>query len=292
VPALAPELVSVTSRDLRAPSPAAAPAVRIEDAPSAAAAPRHRRYGPVARGASVIALLLALWQAASSSGLVNAQFASSPAGVLSAAWDLLSSGSFWSVQAAATVKGFLAGWILAVVVGGLLGLLMGLVAPVREALEPLIMAFYAMPHIALIPLLIVWFGFGFQYKLVVVFLASIFSVLLNTTAAVRGADDQLQRMSRSFGAGRRQIVVTVVLPQARSEIMTGIRQSVSHGLVGVVIGEMLSSQQGIGYLISQAAQLGRTNQLFALVAMLAVVGVAVNTGLAALQERMERWRAS
>jgi NitT/TauT family transport system permease protein len=74
--------------------------------------------------------------------------------------------------------------------------------------------------------------------------------------------------------------------------MTGIRQSVTHGLVGVVIGEMLSSQQGIGYLISQAAQLGRTNQLFALVVMLAVAGVAVNTGLAALQERMERWRTS
>jgi ABC-type nitrate/sulfonate/bicarbonate transport system permease component len=290
VPALAPELVWVTSRDLHEPGPASASAVRDEE-PLAMSAARGRSRGPAARGAGVIVLLLALWQVASSSGVVNPEFASSPGGVAGAAWDLLSSGSFWSVQAAATVRGFLAGWILAVVVGVLLGLVMGLVAPVREALEPLLMAFYATPHIALIPLLIVWFGFGFEYKLVVVFLAAVFSVLLNTTGAVRSADDQLQRMSRSFGAGRGQVVVSVVLPQARSQIMTGIRLSVIHGLVGIVIGEMLSSQQGIGFLISQAAQLGRTDQLFALVVMLAAAGVTANTGLAGLQARMERWRA-
>jgi NitT/TauT family transport system permease protein len=282
----------MTARDLQAPSLAAAPAALDDEAPSAAEEPRVHCYGAVIRGGGVIAGLLGLWQIASGTGLVNDQFASSPSGVAAAAWDLVSSGSFWSVQAAATVKGFLAGWMLAVAVGVLLGLLMGLVAPVREALEPLIMTFYAMPHIALIPLLIVWFGFGFEYKLVVVFVAAVFSVLLNTVGAVRGSDEQLQHMSRSFGASRRQVVMTVVLPQARTGIMTGIRQSVTHGLVGAVIGEMLSSQQGIGYLISQAAQLGLANQLFALVVMLAVAGVAVNTGLTALQERMERWRAS
>jgi NitT/TauT family transport system permease protein len=248
------------------------------------------RVGAAVRGAVAIVAVLMAWQLGSSAGLLNPDFASSPQRVAMALGDLLSSRDFWTVQLASTAQGFLAGWSIAVVVGVALGLLMGLVGPVRDLLEPLVMGFYATPHIALIPLLIVWFGFGFRYKLVVVFLASIFWVLLNTIGAVREADDNLIRMSQSFGANRLQVIATVIVPGAGSAIATGIRQSMPHGIIGAVIGEMFSSQQGVGYLITTSAQLGLTDRLFALVMLLAVAGAGTNAGLAATHARLERWR--
>jgi len=248
------------------------------------------RFGAVARGAGVIIVLLAVWQWAASTGRIDPEFASSPARIGTTLWDLLSTSSFWTVQLRATAGGFAAGWSLAVVVGIVLGVAMGLVGPIRDTLEPLVMGFYATPHIALIPLLIVWFGFGFQYKLVVVFIASVFWVLLNTIAAVREADEGLVRMSRAFGATRRQVIATVVLPGARSGILVGVRLSVSHGIIGAVIGEMFSSHQGVGFLISESAQLGLIDRLLALVVLLAAVGTGTNAALAALQDRLERWR--
>jgi NitT/TauT family transport system permease protein len=239
-----------------------------------------------------VVALLAAWQWSSRTGHLDPRFASSPARIVGALWDLVSTSSFWTVQLSATAKGFLAGWSAAVLVGIAAGLLMALCRPIREAFDPILTALYLTPHIALVPLLIVWFGLGLEYELVVVFLASVFSVLLNTIGAVSGADERLAQMSRSFGARRWQVLSTVVLPGARSAILVGVRQSVAHGIVGAVIGEMFSSRAGIGYLISQSAHLGLTDRLFALVTLLAVTGTGLDAAISALQSRLERWRAA
>jgi NitT/TauT family transport system permease protein len=244
------------------------------------------------RGLAFAVVLVGLWELACRTGVLDPDFVSSPSRIVTTLAHLLTTASFWTVDVAATGRGFLAGWSAAVVLGVGFGTLMGLSGPVRDLLEPAVAALYVTPRIALVPLFVVWFGFGFDYKLVVVFVASIFSVLLNTVAGVREADRQLVRMSRSFGARRAQVVLTVVLPGARPAILTGIRQSVTHGLVGVVIGEMFSSQDGVGYLIYQAAQLGLVDQLCALVTLLAVVGAGLNHGLLRAQARLDRWRGA
>ena len=244
------------------------------------------------RGGGFLLVVLALWELLARSGWVDPVFTGSPSGVVTALGELVSDPEFWSVHASATAVGFLAGWSLAVVVGLPLGLFMGWYGPVRDLFEPLVMTFYSTPRIALVPLFVVWFGFGLPYKLVVVFLAAIFPVLLNMMAGVRSADAALVAMSRSFGASPVTVLRTVVLPASLPHALTGVRQAVAHGLTGVVVGEVFSAGTGLGYELNQAAQLFRTDRLFAIVVVLAVAAVAANEGMLLVERRLTGPRAS
>jgi ABC-type nitrate/sulfonate/bicarbonate transport system permease component len=244
----------------------------------------------VVRGGGFLVLVLVAWELLARSGWVDPVFTGSPSGVLGALATLVSDPTFWQVHAYATGTGFLAGWALAVGVGLPLGLFMGWYGPVRDLFEPLVMAFYSTPRIALVPLFVVWFGFGLEYKLVVVFLAAIFPVLLNTMAGVAAADRRLVRMSRSFGGSPVQVLATVVLPGAVPHALTGVRQSMAHGLTGVVVGEVFSAGTGVGYLMNQAAQLFATNTLFAVVVLLAATATVLNEAMLRLETRLLRWR--
>jgi ABC-type nitrate/sulfonate/bicarbonate transport system permease component len=139
--------------------------------------------------------------------------------------------------------------------------------------------------VALIPMFVVWLGFGFEYKLVLVFLAALFSILVNTVAGVRDADVRLIRMAKSFGASDWQLARTVVLPGAAPYVMSGLRQSVSHALLGVVIAEVLSSSAGLGFLIDQSAQLYLIDKLFAVVVFIAALAAIINQLLLFLEAR-------
>lgn len=244
----------------------------------------------VVRGGGFLAFVLVAWELLARSGWVNPVFTGSPSGVVVALGGLVSEPDFWSTHVSATVTGFLAGWGLAVGVGLPLGLFMGWYGPVRDLFEPLVMAFYATPRIALVPLFVVWFGFGLEYKLVVVFLAAIFPVLLNTIAGVTAADRGLVRMSRSFGASPETVLRTVVLPGALPHALTGVRQSIAHGLTGVVVGEVFSAGAGVGYLLNQAAQVFQTDRMFAIVVLLAVTATVLNEAMLRLEARLLRWR--
>lgn len=242
------------------------------------------------RGGGFLALVLVAWELLARSGRVDPVFTGSPSGVVGALRELVSEPDFWSVHVSATATGFLAGWGLAVGVGLPLGLFMGWYGPVRDLFEPLVMAFYATPRIALVPLFVVWFGFGLQYKLVVVFLAAVFPVLLNTMAGVAAADRAFVRMSRSFGASPAVVLRTVVLPGALPHALTGVRQSIAHGLTGVVVGEVFSSGAGVGYVLNQAAQVFRTDRMFAVVVLLAATATVLNEAMVRLEARLSRWR--
>ena len=244
----------------------------------------------VLRGGGFLVVVLVAWELLARSGRVDPVFTGSPSGVVAALGELVAEPDFWSVHVSATVTGFLAGWGLAVGVGLPLGLFMGWYPPVRDLFEPLVMAFYATPRIALVPLFVVWFGFGLEYKLVVVFLAAVFPVLLNTLAGVAAADGELVAVSRSFGASSGSVLRTVVLPGALPQTLTGVRQSIAHGLTGVVVGEVFSAGAGVGYLLNQAAQVFRTDRMFAIVVLLAATATVLNEAMVRLENRLLRWR--
>lgn len=241
-------------------------------------------------GAGTIMSLLALWEALARNGVVPEAFAVAPSQIAVELKAFAFEPEFWRTHVAATGRGLAAGWLLAVAVGLVVGFLMGWYGWLRDTLEPALLAFYSMPRMALIPLFTIWFGFGFQYKVVIVFLAAVFPVLMNAIGGVRNADEQLVRMARSYGASDLQVMLRVVLPGAVPFVVTGLRLALISAITGVVAGEIFSSNEGLGYVIARAGQLEQIDRLFAAVAILAAAGAVLNEALLAIERRFQRWR--
>ena len=139
---------------------------------------------------------------------------------------------------------FFSGFALAIVVGVPLGILMGWYSRVNAMLEPFVSALYATPRIALLPLVVIWFGIGIASKVAIVFLGAIFPILVNTITGVRTIEADFIKVARSFGASDRQMFLTVVLPSAVPMLLTGLRLGLGHALVGIVVGEMYGATAG------------------------------------------------
>jgi ABC-type nitrate/sulfonate/bicarbonate transport system permease component len=258
-----------------------------------AVTPRNgRAWRRAALGVGGLVAAVACWQWYGGQSPDNVFVASSP----QRAWDTLagmvSEGSFWTVQVSATVQGLAAGWACAVVGGLALGVIMGASRHWREALEPLLFAINCIPRLALIPLFTLWLGYGLVYKTVVVAVAGFFPVLLNTTAGVSGAERQLVQMSRSFGASRLDQLRTVSLPGSLPMIFAGLRQSLAQSIVGVIGAEIWASSAGLGWLIANAEQDVRTDQIIAAIVVVTVIGVVLNELLAQAETRCLRWHRS
>jgi len=167
--------------------------------------------------------------------------------------ELSVNGQLWS-NVGYSGTNFLLGFVLAVAVGVPAGILLGWYRKALAMFDPLINALYATPRIALYPLIIIWFGIGSGSKIFVVFLSAMLPILTNTIAGVRNLDADLLRASRAFCATDRQIFKTVALPFSVPFIVTGVRQGVAHGLIGIIIAEMSAGNEGIGFMISYAGQ--------------------------------------
>jgi NitT/TauT family transport system permease protein len=189
-------------------------------------------------------------------------------------------------------RNFLLGFAGAAIAGVALGILVGWYRRLRLLMDPFVNALYATPRIALIPLIILWFGIGIGSKVFVVFLSAFFPILVNTIAGVKALDHDLLRAARSFCASDRQIFTTVALPGSVPFILTGVRQGVAHGLIGVVVGEMFAGSRGIGFMIAYGGQTFATDTLFVGVAIIAFAGIILTWLAERLQQRFSQWRPS
>jgi len=185
-----------------------------------------------------------------------------------------------------TAVGFAAGTVAGVVAGAALGYFkfVGLL------LRPFITAVYTLPKIALAPLILLWLGIGFQAKAGLSALLVFFLVFYNTYAGISEVDPDLINAAMLMGGSRGQIFRFVYLPHAASWVFAGLRLALPYALVGAVIGEMLASNNGIGYLLASASNQFDTNSAFAALAILVVIGLVI-TGLVSLAEaRVQRWQ--
>src|SRR5262249_36832547 len=132
----------------------------------------------------------------------------------------------------------------------------------RLITDPFMNALYATPRIAMIPLILIWFGIDWKSKVFIVFISAFFPVLINTVGGVRALDRDLLRAARAFCASDWQIFKTVALPGSVPFILTGVRQGVALGLIGVVVGEMFGGSQGIGFMVAYGGQTFNTDTLF------------------------------
>lgn len=186
---------------------------------------------------------------------------------------------------------FLSGFVLALVVGMPLGLLLARVPVLRAGIEPYIMVLYATPMVALIPFILSIMGFGFAPKVLVVFLFSVFPILYNTVEGARSIKPELIEVARSFRATEWALWREVMVPYTLPYTMTGVRQAIGRGLVGMVAAEFFLSPTGIGQLIMAASQNFDTSGVFAAILVISLIGVGLMRLGHYAESRFARWRS-
>jgi len=169
-------------------------------------------------------------------------------------------------------------------------MLLGWYPRLRYALDPFVTFFYATPRIVLLPLFLIWFGIGINSKIAVIFLGAFFAILINTTAGVRSLDTQLIRVARSLGGGDLVIFQTIALPGSVPFILTGLRLGLGHALIGVVVGEYVAAEHGIGKVMMIAGQTFQSSILFAGLFIIAIAGLVLTLILQRLERHFDAWR--
>jgi ABC-type nitrate/sulfonate/bicarbonate transport system permease component len=183
-----------------------------------------------------------------------------------------------------SMQPFFAGYLLAAVIGVPVGLLIGRYRFLEAAFGIYIIAGYSTPLIALVPLLMLWFGLGFTVKAVIVFLLSFFPVCINTWYGVKAVPKSLVEVGRAFCAPQTAIVRGIVLPAVIPYIMTGLRLGIGKAVIAMIIAEFLTAISGLGGIIINSANSFKTADM--LVPILIIMGMAV--GLTALVGWIER----
>lgn len=248
------------------------------------------RSGGLASISSILVGLV-IWEFAAQFIVRDKLFLVAPSAVLQRAIELATDGSLANNVMASFME-FLLGFSVAAAIGVLLGLILGTSAWARTAISPWVSALYATPIVALSPLLILWFGLGLTSKIVVVFLVSVFPVLVNTQTGIESADERLIETARAFGASRIQVFTKILLPAAVPFIVAGLRLGVGRALVGVVVAELFGARAGLGYMITVSSSVFDMGALFAAVVILAASGVISNSLLKVLEQRLAPWRTA
>ena len=261
-------------------------AERVTRPPAAKRVARHRG---VLLGTVGVAGALLSWELCAAFGVVDEMFVSRPSEIVVAGRDYFTVGTGWRDVAVSGTE-FLVGFGLALVVGFALGLATGWWRWLDQLTEPLVSFAYASPRIALVPLLVVWFGIGLGSKVAVVFISAVFPIMLGTRTGVRTADHSLLTLARALDATAPQIFRTVVLPGAVPAIVTGIRLAIGVGLVGMVVGELIASSEGLGYTILYAGNTFDTSLMFVALFVVSGAGVVMTAALRAVERRLDRWR--
>lgn len=248
-----------------------------------------QRTERIVLGTAFIAVLFAGWQLVTAFSIEPPILLPSPAGVIAAFVNLFSSSEIWA-DLAESGKELFYGLLLACSVGISAGLAIGWYPRLGYFFDPFINLLYAIPRVALGPLLVVWLGIGLSSKVALVFLIAVFPVLVNTSSGVRSLDQHLLRVARCFGAGDLKIFRTIALPGSVPFILGGLRLAVGQALIGVFVAELLGAQHGVGAMIENAGQQFQTDVVFAGLLIFAAGGLLLTTMVRWLERRFDAWR--
>ncbi len=182
--------------------------------------------------------------------------------------------------------------ILSLVVGVLFGVLMGRFSMIEWAADIYINALYSTPMVAVVPLIVLWFGFKVPAKVIIVFLFMVFPVLLNTYEGVKNVDRNLQEVGRSFCSTERQLWRHLIIPSAIPFIVAGVRLAIGRGLVGMIVAEFYTSITGLGYMIVRYANAFETDKLFVPIVVVMILGVGLMWLAKWIEGRIAPWRNS
>ena len=232
---------------------------------------------------ALFAALMLLWQFGSSFGHFEF-YVSTPSAIGESFWALVRSGAF-VFHAGITTAEALIGFVIGGTSGMLVGLLLGRLKALADVIDPFITAFYSLPKVALAPLFVLWFGIGIEMKIILAAVTVFFLVFLNTYTGVRQVSREQLLVIRLMGANERHLLTKVVIPSAITWVFAGLRLSVPYALIGAVVGEIIASNRGLGFLVSDAAAKFDTAGVFA--ALLGIVALAMLLNIAVKQA--EKW---
>jgi NitT/TauT family transport system permease protein len=236
-----------------------------------------------------LVLLAASWEAASRTGLVSTSVLP-PLSSVAAAWlDLMKDGELIS-NGAASLWRTGAGLLLAIVLGAALGIFMAWWRPVNVLLSPLVEMFYPMPKSALIPVTVLWLGFGNGSKILLILLGCMLPVTIGAFNGARSSEQALVWSARSMGASRLRMLWDVVVPSALPELLNGIRTALALSFILLVSSELIAARQGFGYLIGFLGASGSYDAMFAVVLTVALLGFIADRAYLVLMNRMLRWQ--
>ncbi len=180
--------------------------------------------------------------------------------------------------------------LLSIGVGIPLGVLLARFTTLEVATELYVNALYSTPLVALVPLIVLWFGFRVPAKVVIVFLFMVFPILINTQQGVKNVDRGLLEVARSFCSTERALWGDVILPSALPFIAAGLRLAIGRGLVGMVIAEFYTSIAGLGYMVVRYANSFETAKLFVPIVVLMAMGILLTGGARALELWISPWQ--
>jgi NitT/TauT family transport system permease protein len=237
---------------------------------------------------ALVAVFLTLWEIAADRW-IDITFISRPSDIVSRLGDWVGDGTLWT-NTWITVQEIVYGFSLGAAAGVLVGFVLASLNFLYRVLDPFMMALYAIPKVALAPLFIVWFGIGMHMKVLLAAATVFFLVFVNTAAGVREVDRGLVDAVRLMGGNRWHVVRKVVLPSSMTGVLTGLKVAVPYALIGAVIGELVASNRGLGYLINDAASQFDTAGVFATLVVLSVIAGVLNVVVNLIGKRVNRWK--
>jgi sulfonate transport system permease protein len=237
------------------------------------------------------AVVVLLWETAARAGFIAPQVLPAPSSVLETAVNLARNGDLFvhlGVSLLRAAGGF--------VIGGTLGLALGVIvgfSPLAQALlDRSVQMVRAVPFLAMLPLVIVWFGVGEVAKIFLVALAVLFPIYINTMLGIRQIDPKLMELGRVVGLERAAIVRRIILPGAMPSILTGVRYALAHAWLALVIAETLATTKGIGFLAMDAREFLNTNVIILTMIIYAIIGVVADALVRLLEGRFLSWHAN
>jgi ABC-type nitrate/sulfonate/bicarbonate transport system permease component len=245
---------------------------------------------PRVLGWLAVALVLVMWEVVVATAHLNPIYLPRPTHILAALFTMFSSGGLLT-DLLATLGRIFGGFAISLIFGTLLGTWMATSERVNAIADNFIAALYPLPKVTLIPLLIIWLGTGGPFMLAISALGAIFPIVINTVLGIRQCDPGLVLAARDLGASNRQIIKMVLLPSAVPSIFAGVRLGLGVSIILVVAAEMVVGKLGLGARLYLAGQILETEQVFAVLIVLAVLGVIVTKAQDLIDTRLTRWRA-
>jgi sulfonate transport system permease protein len=236
-------------------------------------------------------LILAVWEYVTRAGLLSVRVLPEPWAVIKAAWHLTLTGELWTNLKVSSGRAF-AGLLVGGGLGLALGLLTGLSRRAETALDTTLQMLRNVPPLALIPLVILWFGIDEGAKLFLVAFGVFFPLYLNTFHGIRSVDRGLIEMARSYGLSGWSLYREVILPGAMPSILVGLRYSLGLMWVLLIVAETVSASSGIGYMTMNAREFLQTDVVLVGILMYAFLGKLADLAAKKLERRCLRWHPS
>jgi NitT/TauT family transport system permease protein len=240
--------------------------------------------------AAFLAFIIIFWEF-SSGRLASEFFISSPSAISLQFIKWVISGTIF-YHGAITLVEAVCGFVLGGLIGMVFGVWLGRAELVAEVLDPFIMMFYSLPKVALAPLFVLWFGIGIDMKIYLAATIVFFLVFLNTYTGVRAVSREQIAILRLMGATERHLLFKVVLPSAITWVFTGRRLAVPYALIGAIVGELIASNRGLGYLLANSAGQFDTTGVFAALIGIMIMAFFLNATVKLVEKKAMPWRDS